>query len=376
MSAFAGLTINGKFYSRGWLVENFGSLAPAGFSDTEFRTLTFCGRWLAGDDEFPIETSGSTGSPRTTIVTRQQMTLSARMTAEAIGLQAGQRALVCLSSNYIAGLMMLVRSMVLGLELTVVEPASNPFLTLPDDLRFDFTALAPMQLQAILAATAAHRAILSKMKAVLVGGAPMPFSLEQAVQSIQAPVYHTFGMTETVSHIALRRVNGSARSEDYTVLAGVQIGQDERGCLTIRSALAGKDAIVTNDIVKLTSDRSFLWLGRFDNIINSGGVKVQPEKIEQAMARVFASGDFAELAQRAFFVAGLPDEQLGEKVVVIMEGEAVDANVQAGMRHRLDEMLSPFELPKRFYGLSRFIRTRTGKIDRRQTLELLQRQLD
>ena len=191
--------------------------------------------WLA--QTFTLRTSGSTGQPKPILLTRAQMITSAHWTGRASGLQPGDRALVCLSVTYIAGMMMLVRGFELGLHLTVMAPVSRPLAAFTPTEHFDFTAMVPLQLYETLHGNAPERTILDAMKAVLIGGAPVSLSLEEQLQQVQTPLYHTYGMTETVSHIALRRLNGPQRSDRFVPFAEVCLDVDTRGCLTITSAL-------------------------------------------------------------------------------------------------------------------------------------------
>lgn len=362
-----GLTLNGKYFSREWISQHFRSLEKENFTDTEKRALTFCGEWLSGVERFIVATSGSTGAPKSISLTRKQMTLSARMTGDALGLRPGDRALVCLSPRHIAGLMMLVRGLVLDLDLTMVEPSSDPFgaLDLKTTPPFDFTALVPLQLQSILAHPE-RTDFLNKMKAVLVGGAPISISLQNQIKKLQAPVYQTFGMTETVSHIALRRLNGPQAAEHYQTLPGVKIGQDDRGRLTIKSAVTNDGNIITNDVVELTSETSFIWLGRIDNVINSGGVKVQAEKVEAAIEQILYE---LNVEPGEFFVGGLPDERYHEKVAAVFTGRRLSAETEAVLKAALAKQLNKFELPKEILYLDSVVRTPNGKIDRRTTLQ-------
>lgn len=210
------------------------------------------------------------------------MQASARLTGQTLGLQPGDAALVCLNVRYVAGVMMLVRGLELGLSLTIQEPSGNPLANLdPATDRFAFAAFVPLQLQTILEQTPDKMPILNGMKAIVVGGAATSLALERALQVITAPVYATYGMTETVSHIALRRLNGPDASEVFTALDGVTLGTDERGCLHSTAAATNFEQIQTNDVVELIDPAHFRLLGRADRVINSGGVKIQPERVEQ-----------------------------------------------------------------------------------------------
>ena len=180
--------------------------------------------------------------------------------------------------------------------------------------------------------------------------------------------HQTFGMTETVSHIALRGLNGPDKSEFYEALRGVELGQDERGCLTIKSTVTNNERLITNDLVEIKSEKRFVWVGRIDNVINSGGVKVQVEKVEKAVSEAILEMNQQEKVNYVFFVGPLPDETHGEVVVVVFEGLnqlQIDDNK---IKRILSEKLTRYEIPKSFYFLNSFIRTSTGKIDRKANL--------
>ncbi len=345
---------------------------PEDLSNEERQTLQFCRQWLNGQKTFTLRTSGSTGTPKSITLSRKQMIASAKMTGQALGLKTGDRALVCLSTRYIAGMMMLVRGFVLGLDLIVVTPSGNPLAGFSPDTRFDFTALVPLQLQHILNDTPDRLPILNEMKAILVGGAPVSASLQAQLQRIRAPIYHTYGMTETVTHIALRRLNGPRADSAFIPLPGVKTGLDKRGCLTIRSAVTGGKTLRTNDLVELYPGGSFVWRGRIDNVINSGGVKVQVEKVESALEGALLRVAGERYAQRRFFVGPMEDVRLGQMVVAVIEGAAFSAAEIDEMKRLLQETLNQYEVPRRFYFLTELAETPTGKIDRATSLKHLQ----
>ncbi len=334
----------------------------------EETTLRFCRQWLQGQERFSVNTSGSTGQPKPIVITRQQMIASARMTGRALDLQAGDKALVCLSAEYIAGMMMLVRGFVLGLELSVIAPSGNPLAGFSPDTHFDFTALVPLQLQKILTESPEKLPILNRMKAILVGGAPVSGALQAELQRVTAPLYHTYGMTETVTHIALRRLNGPQAGEAFIPLPGVETGLDERGCLTVKAAVTGGKTLHTNDLVELKRDGSFVWLGRIDNVINSGGVKVQAEKVEAALEKALLRFEGGRYAQRRFFVGPMEDPRLGQAVVAVIEGEEFSAEEVNKMKKLLQLLLNKHEVPRRFYFLPALVETPTGKVDRTASL--------
>ncbi len=326
----------------------------------------FIDAWQSGQERFTLHTSGSTGTPKPIELTRSQMRASAHLTGQTLGLQPGDAALVCLNTRYIAGIMMLVRGLELGLPMTIVEPVSNPLaLAETEGKSFAFTALVPLQLQTILTETPEKKAVLDGMKAILVGGAATSPALEALIQSITAPVYATYGMTETVSHIALRRLNGPDASDVFTALTGVDLGTDERGCLHITSAATNFERIQTNDVVDLIDPTHFRLLGRSDSVINSGGVKVQPEAIERLIQSTLAG---AGLSPR-LFIAGLTDDRLGQRVVLVLENCPLTDVQWTTSQQVVRDTLGAYSVPKAWYTVDAFTETATGKIDRRATVD-------
>lgn len=352
-------------------------LDPADFdgqplSPYERDVLQFCRQWLSGQQTFSLTTSGSTGQPKRIILHREQMKNSARLTGEILGLQAGDKALVCLSVNYIAGMMMLVRGFELGLDLSVVTPAGNPLRGFSTGTHFDFSAFVPLQLQQILAASHHQHSILNGMKAILIGGAPVNMGLKEQLQAVTAPIYHTYGMTETATHIALKRLNGAEASEYFIPLPGVEISLDQRGCMTIKAAVTKGQTLYTNDLAELNPDGSFKWLGRIDNVINSGGVKVRVEKVEAALENLLCTWQQGRLAGRRFIICPLPHPRLGQTVVAVIEGHPFSAAEQAQIQSKLRETLTRYEVPRAFYFLPALPETPTGKIDRMACLKDLE----
>ncbi|MEW5956226.1 MAG: AMP-binding protein [Chloroflexota bacterium] len=358
------ITLNHKTVPLDWLRGAAAEINRPVFSPYEQDVLQFCRQWLAGQETFTLTTSGSTGRPRPISLHRQQMIASARLTGQTLGLEPGDRALVCLPVNFIAGMMMVVRGFELGLDLTIVKPAGNPLDEFPAGAHFDFSAFVPLQLQRILAESPQQQTILNRMKAILVGGAPLSPALTQQLQAISAPLYHTYGMTETVSHIALRRLNGPHASEYFSPLPGVEVGLDQRGCLTITAAVTNGQTLYTNDLAELNPGGSFKWLGRVDNVINSGGIKVQIEKVEAALEELLHTFHHGRFAGRRFVVGPRPHPRLGQAVVAVFEGRPFSAAEQSQLQSELRSTLTRYEVPHTFYFLPALPETPTGKIDR------------
>lgn len=345
--------LNGFAYSEEELGEVAYSLIKEGEA-YEKSIGDFLIDWLDGQSTIEVYTSGSTGTPKRIFLKKKHMENSARATGQFFKLQAKSSALLCLPTTYIAGKMMLVRAMVLGLHLDYVTPVSTPLNN--KSKSYDFCAMVPMQLENSLND-------IEKIKTLLVGGAPISEKVQSQVQALarKTQIFETYGMTETITHIAIKRIYPSNYDSPYfQTLPKVKISVDKRDCLVINAPEIASEKIVTNDVVKLISDSEFEWLGRYDNIINSGGVKLFPEQIEEKLAKVILS---------RFFVAGLPDEKLGEKLIVVIEGR-IDAMIVQSKIQSLDN-IDKFELPKEIYGIPKFVESPNGKIKREDTLRIV-----
>lgn len=330
-------------------------------SPFEETTFQFIREWLAGEETFGMNTSGSTGKPKSISISRAQMIASAQHTARKLNLQKHTRALVCIDTKYVAGKMMLVRALITGMRIMAVDPSANPLVRIPIDNCVQFTAFVPYQVTAILESKHPH--LLNNLDKVLIGGAPLGERSREELARFQCECYETYGMTETVSHIALRLVNTAAKQPYFETLPGIDIGQDDRGCLVISADYLG-EPVITNDLVEIVSPGKFLWLGRFDNVINTGGVKVLPEKIEKAMTTVFQKHNI----DHRFFIAALPDERLGHKVVLVIEGVQFSSESFVPALDDVRATLSPYEFPREVYTIPSFILTETQKVDRKKTL--------
>jgi o-succinylbenzoate---CoA ligase len=339
------------------------SLTTSKFKKT---ALDFCHDWLNGKESFELQTSGSTGTPKKIIVTRSQLIASATLSAAVLGLQKNFTALVGLDISYIAGVMMMVRALEVGMNMIMVEPTSNPLEKIDAGRTVDFTALVPLQLETILKSP--HKEKLNDIKIALVGGAALHPSTIKTLEKIPCRFFATYGMTETLSHIALQQLNGINRQDYFEALPGITLDQDERGCLVIHAPHIHQHAIITNDLVALISPTQFRWLGRIDHVINTGGVKVIPEKIEVSIAMVL---DVLKISSR-FFVAGLPDQLLGQAVTLIMEGPPLSIQEEELLQEKLKELPDRFERPKSIRYVSGFINTDTGKINKLKTIKLLE----
>ncbi|HRG10352.1 MAG TPA: AMP-binding protein [Cyclobacteriaceae bacterium] len=325
--------------------------------------IRFCNTWLNGQADFVLQTSGSTGTPKKIAATREQLKASARITATYLKLEPEQTALVCLDVSFVAGLMMLVRALEVGMNIIVTPPEANPLQSLEPAINVDFAAFVPYQIEAILKSPQHEK--LNTIKNLIIGGAPLSEQTKVALQYFTNNMYATYGMTETLTHIALQKIN-EATDNTFQVLPGFDVGTDVRGCLTVKAIHLGNEVIITNDLVELISKNQFLWLGRIDGVINSGGVKIIPEKVEAVVATIFNK---LNLLNR-FFITGLPNAQLGETVTLVVEGILTKEQTES-LRQNLSHTLSRYENPKAIYCLEKFVYTNSGKINRPETILLI-----
>lgn len=297
--------------------------------------------WFDKKSYIELNTSGTTGKPKLIRIEKQAMVSSAIATGDFFDLRPGNKALHCLPTKYVAGKMMLVRSFILGLDIDLVEPSSHPKVC--KDIKYDFVAMVPLQAQNSLSD-------LKNVKKIIVGGAKINNKLKQGLSELKAEVYETYGMTETITHIAAKPI----KEEAFSLLANIKISQDDRKCLVIDAPNISKNTVVTNDLVSLLGEDKFIFLGRIDNVINSGGIKLIPEKIEDKLI---------EKIHSRFFVTGIPDNDLGEKLVLVIEGE------KQILDNSIFDDLDKYEKPKEIFYVSKFAETDNGKIKRKEILD-------
>ncbi|MFC4097802.1 AMP-binding protein [Euzebyella saccharophila] len=345
--------LQGEHYTKEQLREVAYSLIKEG-EDFEKSIGDFLIDWLNDADYLVVQTSGSTGKPKKIQLQKEYMKNSAVVTGEFFGLKPKDTALLCLPASYIAGKMMLVRSMVLGLHLDYINPTTE--VSLKADSGYDFAAMVPLQVENSLSE-------IHKIKYLIVGGAAVSEELKVKIglTGIPTQIYETYGMTETITHIAVKKIHPNDNiQENFKALKGVTFKQDERSCLIIEAQQVTDEPVLTNDVVNLVSEKEFNWLGRYDNVINSAGVKLFPEQIEAKLGKF--------LSQR-FFVAGIPDQKLGHKLVLILEGEGQIVAVRDKIAKSPE--LDTYERPKDIYFVKTFMETTSGKIQRNKTMELL-----
>lgn len=304
-------------------------------------------------EQMKLRTSGSTGSVKEMFVHREKMVNSALATQRRFKLHAKTKALCCIPSNYVAGRMMLIRALVLGWHLDLVEPKAKALAGLKK--KYDFAALTPHQLSHSLEN-------IHLIKKVIVGGAPISKSLLSKIQDIPTKVFETYGMTETVTHIATRRLNSSTKTKlkPLKALKDVSFTVNDKNCLVITAPKITDEPVETRDVVELVDDVRFYWKGRLDNVINSGGVKIYPEQVEKKLQLTI---------DKPFFIAGIPDEDLGEKVVMFLESINDNDRAKYLSQFKSNEFLEKFEVPKEIILVDEFKKTRTNKVHRIATKE-------
>jgi len=331
----------------------------------EEEILAFCRAWLGGDAWFQVRSSGSTGEAKTVTLSREAMRFSAGVTVKFFGLKAGMEVFCPLSVHSIAGKMMLVRAMEASLRCRMV-PAQA-------DLRGRIEALEGVQDLAVLVPLQASRLAgpegaverFGFSRRILLGGAGLDSALEGMLQGVETEIWHSYGMTESCSHVAMRRVNGDGASDSYRLLEGVEAALDGRGCLRIRGGMTDRRWIQTNDIAELRGGVIDLQ-GRYDDVINSGGHKIHPEKVEAALESILRD---CGLDPGRCCVAAEADAEYGEVAVLVTEEELTGKDFEAIRRAlRASGQVGDWDLPKAALRVETILRTESGKIMRGRQL--------
>ena len=321
----------------------------------EKSTLLFCQQWLNGQQVFEQKTSGSTGKPKLIKITRAQMKASAKQTVEALGLKANNVVFVCINTAYIGGKMMLVRAFQHQLQLVVNEPTSNPLESINKPV--DFIAMVPMQFENSLNN---HTQKIVSCKAIIIGGASISSSLANKIALLKTPVYSTYGMTETVSHIALKRLSFPCENY-YTTIGDIEISTNSKEQLIVKGAVTNNKKLVTNDRVQVVSPTTFKWLGRIDNVINSGGIKIQLEEVENQIDFYFKENNI----KNRFFLYGMPDDYLGHKLVICIESNNIIIRINKLNFSSIG--IDKLSCPRDIIYIKQFIETTSGKVNRTES---------
>lgn len=320
----------------------------------------FLAQWYNTDEFVTAHTSGSTGAPKKIHLPKSDMRVSARATNRRFGLKHNSRMLCPLSPDYIAGKMMIVRAIVADCQLLLTHP-SNRFLEAPEVIAYirkapvDLTPVVPSQCLHILD-LASHPegfSLLSNLRDVIIGGAPLAPEIEKRLMALSDDIpalrfYMSYGMTETCSHVALRPLG----TQCFEAMPGITFSTDSRNCLTISAPEYSFGSLTTNDIAELTSSHSFIWRGRLDNVINSGGIKIFPEEIERTLASALSL---------PFYIKGIPDEKWGTALCLVVEEPAPS---DAELAEICKALLPAVKRPHSIRRMESIPRTSTGKIRR------------
>ena len=308
----------------------------------------FLAQWNDTSDVIEVHTSGSTGKPKRLLVEKRRMVNSARITCDFLGLKEGDSALLCMPLDYIAGKMVVVRSQVSHLHLISVMPSSHPLKDVTQPI--DFAAMVPLQVYSSLQEPAERERLMS-IRHLIIGGGAIDDSLESQLQQFPNAVWSTYGMTETLSHIALRRISGENSSLWYSPLDGVDVSLSSDSCLEIYAPQVNPEKLHTNDIAELRTlpdgSKEFRILGRKDNVIDSGGIKIQAEEVERLLRPHLSCG---------FMITKVSDARLGEAVTILIESDDVD-NILAVCKH----VLPRHWVPRHIFPESHIPITETGK---------------
>jgi O-succinylbenzoic acid--CoA ligase len=339
---------------------NIESLFPE--NEFEEKVISFLQDWFSDSETVSVQTSGSTGIPKVFEIEKKRMLNSAKMTCDFLGLKEGDTALLCLPVQYISGKMMLVRAIERKLKVIISEPSSTPEIS----QNTDFCAMTPLQVQNSL-----NKIYL--IKNLIIGGATVSEKLKKEISTTlqfsnsHTRIFETYGMSETLSHIALKQIS-PVQENYFTIFNDVEISVDERNCLKIFAPKLNPEILQTNDIVELLNEKQFKFLGRFDNVINSGGVKIFAEELESLVKKHI---------DRDLVFLGKTDETLGEKLILVIEDELFSESCQSERSRRLKSQISNFKfenkfhIPKEILFLEKFPRAENGKVLRKELLKII-----
>ncbi len=339
---FSSIILNGESLNLDQAKRKLDSSLP----DWEREIFQFLVEWWNSTDFVSVSTSGSTGTPKVIQQKKELMTISAQMTGEYFNFKKSQKILLCLPVKFIAGKMMLVRALHWGLNVDYIEPKLQ--LEIPDEM-YSFSAMTPPQVEASIDK-------VNAIQKLLLGGAPVSKPLETQLKTIPTHCYVSYGMTETVSHIAIRDLKSHAPNV-YRGLPSVTFSTHQENQLIIHAPHLVPTPLKTTDCVQLLNANQFIWEGRSDFIINSGGLKISPEKLED---------EISNLMDKDFFIYGKPNEKWGYIPILIIEGRPINTVI---LEAQLQDILSKNKCPKEIYFLDHFIKTENGKLNRKKTFE-------
>ena len=364
MSLFPShIILNGRSTEVNALIQNRGGVAR-----WEEEWMDFLAEWYGPDDSIFVNTSGSTGKPKAIRLSKKFVAASARRTLLYFGLKGNDRVLHCLPSRYIAGKLMVVRSLLGQLDMRVTDPSTD--FSFLKDKSFQFAAMVPNQVSKILDnENGINR--LQQIKKLLIGGSGVPAKLQKRLQDSSTDVYSSYAMTETATHIAIRKINREGADGLYHCMEGISVSLSPEGCLRLHvpgldeellqttessnSKIECNEAYLqTTDLAELKDEKTFRVLGRADHVIISGGIKFSPEQLEQKLENVIA---------QPFMISSLPDEKLGEQIVLLIEGNE-DPQAVSRLKEICRQHLDQYERPRQIRFTPRLPRTPNGKLKR------------
>lgn len=328
-------------------------------SSTGQMLYDFLQEWFTESPWMTVHTSGSTGKPKKIRISKDKMMQSARLTCEFLNLQIGDTALLCMNLRYIGAMMVVVRSLVAGLNLIIRPASGHPLADMKQPLRF--AAMVPLQVYNTLQVPE-EKERLRQTDVLIIGGGAIDEALEAEIRNLPGAIYSTYGMTETLSHIALRHLNGVLASERYYPFASVELSLSSENTLVIKAPLVCDDILQTNDIAHIYPDGSFTILGRKDNVINSGGIKIQAEEIEKILRPYIPV---------PFVITSVPDQRLGQAVTLLLEGQPDIEEIE----DKLQSILEPYHRPKYVLYTDCIPQAGNGKMNRAGCRDLAERLL-
>lgn len=368
------LHLRDKSFSASDIKDSFASYVQEhyGTESFEYSLAMFLKEWFNDSPLIQVKTSGSTGKPKVMMVEKTKMINSACMTLSFLGLKHPDSALLCMPLEYIAGKMLVVRALVGSLKLILVPPCSNPIAAISDSEVLNFAAMIPMQVSSALK-DSSHEQRLKAIEHLIIGGGAVDDALASKLKSFPHNVYSTYGMTETLSHIALRRLSGPQASSFYSVFTGVKVYPSAEQTLTIEAPLVNNETLITNDIVEFNDQGQFRVLGRKDNVINSGGVKLQIEELEQWLKDRQSDLDdsYSRLKNCSLLISSRPDPKFGS-IVVMLYATLDNQELSPNELEVLFDKMPKYWHPKAIVKVEAIPLTGTNKPDRAQAKILAQ----
>jgi O-succinylbenzoic acid--CoA ligase len=317
-------------------------------------------KWLSDSDTFTFQTSGSTGKPKEISFHRNQLIWSAQSGIQAISLSGNDHVLHCLSAASVGGAMLLIRAILVQCKISFINPSLHPLKAIDAKHPFTVASFVPSQVHDIIEGQREFNK-LNQFSKILIGGAALSFPLEKMMANMPPHIYHTYGMTETLSHVALRR---AGHESNYTLLPGNEIKVNEEGMLMIKSPATNEQWLTTNDMVTLVDEKTFTVNGRADRVINSGGIKINAETVEEELNK-------AEVLNKRFFITAENDDVLGQKVVLFIEDKPWDEFALNIFFETMQHALPKYHVPKMVHFTPHFFETESGKVDMIRTINVL-----